>query len=62
MGGRVGGAACSSPRQAKAPRSLRLAPAWRYLQGEVGGGEGHLGEADGPLDVMITPEDGNTLC
>lgn len=38
------------------------ASGWCYLQSEVSGGEGHLGEANGPLDVMIAPEDGNTLC
>lgn len=50
----------SSP--AKDPCGLRLAQGWPYLQSEVGSGERHLGEADGPLDVMVTPEDGNALC
>lgn len=53
-------AAASS--QARAPRGPGRAQDWRYLQSEVGRGEGHLGEADGPLDVVISPQDGNALC
>lgn len=37
------------------------AQAWLYLQREVCGGERHGGEADGSLDVVIPPKDGNTL-
>ena len=39
-----------------------LAQCWYYLQSEVGSGEGHLGEAYGPRDVMIATQDGDTLC
>lgn len=46
--------------QLRPPGSNPVALCWCYLQGEVRGGEGHLGEADGPLDVMVAPEDGNT--
>lgn len=42
--------------------SLLPAQGWCYLQCEISSGEGHWGEANGPLDMMIPPEDGDTLC
>lgn len=44
------GSACSCPLTSWAPS---------YLQSEVGGGEGHVGEADGPLDVVVPPQNGD---
>lgn len=53
-GGRRGcagvGSACSCPLTSQAPS---------YLQSEVSGGEGHVGEADGSLDVVVTLQDGD---
>lgn len=40
----------------------RPAQGWCYLQSKVGSGEGHWGETNGPLDVMVPPQDGDTLC
>ena len=44
------GSACSCPLTSWAPS---------YLQSEVSGREGHVGEADGPLDVVVPPQDGD---
>ena len=42
--------ACSCPLTGQAPS---------YLQSEVSGREGHVGEADGSLDVVVTLQDGD---
>ena len=44
------GSACSCPLTNQA---------LSYLQSEVGSGEGHVGEADGSLDVVVTLQDGD---
>ena len=53
-GGRMGcagvGSACSCPLTSQAPSCL---------QSEISSGEGHVGEADGSLDVVVTLQDGD---